>query len=162
VHATTGRGHPVGRRGPAPAPTRLKLLKGTEPGRINVNEPKPLDQAATKPVYLSKRASEEWDRVAPHLEHMHTLTGADETALAVYCEAVARWRGLAEVVSNSPPVIQREGILVKNPAYSQIRDAAIEVRMYAREFGLTPSARAGIRVDHYHHDGADATRLLSS
>jgi P27 family predicted phage terminase small subunit len=151
----------VGRRGPAPAPTRLKLLKGTEPGRINTSEPKPLAGPVVKPDWLSPRASEEWDRVGPHLEHMRTLTGADEMALAVYCEAVARWRGLAEVVAKSPPVIQREGLLVKNPAYSQIRDAAIEVRMYAREFGLTPSARAGIRVEHYHHDGADASRLLS-
>jgi P27 family predicted phage terminase small subunit len=150
---------PMGKRGPAPAPTRLKLLKGTEPRRINTDEPRPLPGPAERPGWLSKRAAEEWDRVEPHLRAMGTLTDADTTALAVYCEAVARWRGLAEVVANSPPVITRDKVLVKNPAYSQIRDAAIEVRMYAREFGLTPSARAGIRVDHFHHGGAD--RLLS-
>jgi P27 family predicted phage terminase small subunit len=152
----------VGRRGPAPAPTNLRVLRGTKnPGRdLNPSEPRPLAGPVERPGYLSRLAVEEWDRVAPHLEHMRTLTGADSTALACYCEAVARWRGLAEVVANSPPVIQREGILVKNPAYSQIRDAAIEVRMFAREFGLTPSARAGIRVDVHHH-GADASRLLS-
>jgi P27 family predicted phage terminase small subunit len=149
----------VGRRGPAPAPTRLKLLKGTEPGRINLDEPKPLPGRCERPGYLSRLAAEEWDRVAPHLEHMGTLTAADATALAVYCEAVARWRGLAEVVAKSPPLIQQGAVLAKNPAYSQIRDAAIEVRMFAREFGLTPSARAGIRVDHYVHGGP--SRLLS-
>ena len=150
----------MGRRGPAPAPTKLKLLKGTEPGRINLNEPKPLPGRAERPGWLSKYAAEEWDRVAPHLEAMGTLTAADGMALAVYCESVARWRQISAVVANSPPVIQREGLLVKNPAYSQVRDAAIEVRMWAREFGLTPSARAGIRVDLYHHE-AGASRLLS-
>jgi len=150
----------VGRRGPAPAPTSLKLVRGDERRRINVDEPRPLPGPVVKPGWLSKLAAEEWDRVAPHLEAMRTLTAADTTALAVYCEAVARWRTLAEIVAKSPPVIQREGLLVKNPAYSQARDAAIEVRMFAREFGLTPSARAGIRVDVHHH-AEGAGRLLS-
>lgn len=144
----------MGQRGPAATPTKLKLLRGN-PGRrpINDAEPEPLPGPMARPPWLSKLAAEEWDRVAPHLEAMRTVTAADVTALAVYCEAVARWRQLAEVVASSPPVIRNResGILVKNPAYSQIRDAAIEVRMFAREFGLTPSARAGIRVDHYHH-----------
>jgi P27 family predicted phage terminase small subunit len=149
----------VGRRGPAPAPTGLKLVRGDERRRINTDEPKPLPGPVERPAYLSRLAVEEWDRVAPHLEAMRTLTAVDTTALAVYCEAVARWRGLAEVVAKSPPVIQRDGVLVKNPAYSQARDAAIEVRMFAREFGLTPSARSGIRVDVHHH-AEGAARLL--
>jgi len=151
----------LGRRGPAPAPTGLKLVRGDERRRINLDEPRPLPGPVERPGYLSKLAVEEWERVAPHLVAMRTLTPADTTALAVYCEAVARWRVLAEVVAKSPPVIQVEsGLLVKNPAYSQARDAAIEVRMYAREFGLTPSARAGIRVDVHHH-AETAARLLS-
>jgi P27 family predicted phage terminase small subunit len=151
----------MGRRGPAPAPTGLKLVRGDERRRINLDEPKPLPGPVDKPGYLSPLASEEWDRVAPHLEAMRTLTAADTTALAVYCEAVARWRTLAQIVAKSPPVITASGgLLVKNPAYSQARDAAIEVRMFAREFGLTPSARAGIRVDVHHHAEA-AQRLLS-
>lgn len=151
----------MGRRGPAPAPTRLKLLKGTERGRINFAEPRPLEGPAGRPGWLSAAAAEEWDRVAPHLEAMRTLTAADTTGLGVYCEAVARWRRLAEVVASSPPVIARDGVLVKNPAYSQVRDAAVEVRLWAREFGLTPSARAGIRVDLYHHGEQPGARLLS-
>jgi P27 family predicted phage terminase small subunit len=151
----------MGRRGPAAAPTRLKVLRGDEPRRINHAEPLPAPGPARKPSWLSPLAAEEWDRVAPHLSAMGTLTDADTTALAVYCEAVARWRGLAEVVAKSPPIVERNGFLVKNPAYSQIRDAAVEVRMFAREFGLTPSARAGIRIDVHHHDAARPERLLS-
>jgi phage terminase small subunit len=43
-----------------------------------------------------------------------------------------------------------EGIMggvVRNPAVAQQRDAALMVRSFAREFGLTPSARAGIKVE---------------
>jgi P27 family predicted phage terminase small subunit len=150
----------MGRRGPAPQPTRLKLLKGVKPGRINRDEPIPLDRAINRPAWLSDLASEEWDRVAPHLVAMGTVTDADLSAFAVYCEAVARWRRLAELVAASPPVVSRDGAVVKNPVYSQARDAAAEVRLWAREFGLTPSARAGIRVEHVHT--GDAGRLLTS
>jgi P27 family predicted phage terminase small subunit len=154
----------VGRRGPAPTPTKLKLLRGNPGHRKIEPEPLPLDEPIVKPPWLSELAAEEWDRVIGHLEAMQTVTAADTTALAVYCEAVARWRGLAEVVASSPPVVRHgeSGILVKNPAYSQARDAAIEVRMFAREFGLTPSARAGIRVDHHHHVETGPARLLTS
>ena len=151
----------MGRRGPAPTPTRLKVLKGERPYRINRDEPDPGPGEPERPDYLSPLAAEEWDRVIGYLLAMGTVSAADVTALACYCEAVSRWRGLAQVVASSPPVIRREGILVKNPAYSQIRDAAIEVRLFAREFGLTPSARAGIRVDHHHHVEGPA-RLLTS
>jgi P27 family predicted phage terminase small subunit len=150
----------MGRRGPAPAPTRLKLLKGTQPSRVNLREPRPLDGPVERPGWLSPAAAEEWDRVAPHLAAMGTLTGADTTALAVYCEAAARWRVLAGMAARTPPVYDRDGVSVRNPVYAQVRDAAAEVRVMAREFGLTPSARSGIRVDVHHH-GQDASRLLT-
>jgi P27 family predicted phage terminase small subunit len=149
----------MGRRGPAPQPTSLKLLRGTKPSRVNLREPKPLPGPVDRPAYLSAVAAQEWDRVAPHLEAMGTLTGADATALAVYCEAVARWRRTADLAAKSPPVYTRDGIAVRNPLYSQARDAAAEVRLMAREFGLTPSARAGIRVDLHVSDGG--RRLLT-
>lgn len=149
----------VGQRGRAPEPTRLKLLKGAQSKRINRNEPQPLDLPVTRPDHLSQHAAEEWDRVLPHLQAMGTVTDADVPCLAVYCEAVARWRRLAKLVADSQPLLHRDGNYVKNPLYSQVRDAAIEVRMFAREFGLTPSARSGIRVEHVIGDGAE--RLLT-
>jgi P27 family predicted phage terminase small subunit len=149
----------MGRRGPAPEPTRLKLIKGVKPSRVNLDEPMPLDRAVDRPPWLSDLAAEEWDRTAPHLAAMGIVTEADLPSFAVYCEAVARWRRLAELVAQSPPVVSRDGAVVKNPVYSQVRDAAIEVRLFAREFGLTPSARAGIRVERALAD--TAARLLT-
>src|SRR5262245_53672168 len=150
----------MGRRGPAPETTRLKLIKGTKPYRINTNEPQPLALAINRPEWLSPLAGEEWDHVAPHLVAMGTITDADLAGFAIYCEAVARWRRLAELVAQSPPVVNRDGAVVKNPVYAQVRDAAAEVRLWAREFGLTPSARAGIRVEVAV--SGDAGRLLTN
>jgi P27 family predicted phage terminase small subunit len=112
------------------------------------------------PRWLSSYAREEWDAVCGQLEAMGTVAPCDTTALSCYCEAVARWRKLTEVVTVSPPAFEVNGVLVKNPTYSQMRDAEIAVRLFAREFGLTPSARAGIRVTvNLNTEGAG--RLLS-
>ena len=151
----------MGRRGPAPTPTNIKILRGVQPHRINRDEPQPLALVINRPEWLSDHAAAEWDHVAPHLIVMGVLTDADLAGLAVYCEAVSRWRRLVELVNASPPVVGRDGKMVKNPVYAQVRDAATEVRIWAREFGLTPSARAGIRIT-ISDDRASAGRLLTS
>jgi P27 family predicted phage terminase small subunit len=140
-------------------------MRGTKRSRVNLAEPRPLAGVPiTRPPGLSPHAAEEWARVMPHLESMGVLSAADTTGLACYCEAVARWRKLAEVVAVSPPLVPGAdggGVLVKNPAYAMMRDAANEVRVWAREFGLTPSARSGIHVTvHSPHD-RDPGRLLT-
>jgi phage terminase small subunit len=40
----------------------------------------------------------------------------------------------------------RSGELVKNPLHQIVRDNAILQRAFARELGLTPSARTGLAV----------------
>jgi len=92
---------------------------------------------------------------------MGHATAADTTALAAYCEAVARLIKACEVVAVGGLLLKdRDGTLRKNPAVAQARDAALEVRLWCREFGLTPSARAGIKVEHIIK--GDAARLLTS
>jgi P27 family predicted phage terminase small subunit len=94
---------------------------------------------------------------------MRTGRAVDATSLAAYCEAVARLRaatawvvrvGLMHSPKNDPSDIR------KNPAVAQARDASNEVRLWAREFGLTPSSRQPLRIEHTHRD-LPAERLLS-
>lgn len=126
------------------------MLHGTkDKTRLNPAEPIPPDLPLSRPPWLSGPAADEWDRVSPFLTAMGVLTIADIIALAAYCESYARWRRLTKLATDSPPVLQgREGNMVKNPVYGQVRDADAALRSWLREFGFTPSARTGIRVEH--------------
>lgn len=152
----------MGRRGPAPHPTSLRVLKGDRPYRINAAEPMPRDVPPERPGWLSPMARHEWDRIAPDLVKMGTAKALDASALAAYCEAVALLRTLAEVVAKSGPLlVQRDGTVRKNPAVGQLRDASASVRLWAREFGFTPAARQPLKIE-VAHSGLPAERLLSS
>lgn len=151
----------MARPGRAPKPANLRLLHGDRKDRINTAEPRPRLLPAKKPGWLSPLAAEEWDRVAPNLDAMGIVKAVDATALGLYCEAVARFRSAQELLVKSGPLIRdRDGALRKNPLVAQARDASNEVRLWAQEFGVTPSARAGIHVDPAR-DGMHAERLLT-
>jgi len=151
----------VGRTGPAPKPTALRVLHGDRRSRINDAEPRPRDLPPLKPAWLSPLAAEEWDRIAPDLAAMGTVKRIDAMGLAAYCEAVARLITGAKLVAEAGPLlVDRDGKVRRNPAVAQARDASYEMRMWAREFGFTPSARSPLRIDIGAH-ALPAERLLS-
>jgi P27 family predicted phage terminase small subunit len=151
----------VGRTGPAPKPTALRVLHGDRRSRINDAEPLPRDLPPERPAWLSPLAAEEWERIALDLAAMGTAKAVDGTALAAYCEAVSRLRIATALVTQSGPLlVDDDGKVRKNPAVAQARDASYEVRMWAREFGFTPSARSPLRVEMAHRE-LPAERLLS-
>jgi P27 family predicted phage terminase small subunit len=139
----------MGKRGPAPKPTALRVLRGDHPERINRNEPKPLEGPLTKPTWLTPDASELWDRLVPHFKAMGTVKSCDSELLAAYCEAWSRFRRIQHLVNTTEPLHKgREGVMVKNPVWAQlIRDVTADLRILSREFGLTPSARASLKVE---------------
>jgi P27 family predicted phage terminase small subunit len=155
----------MGERGPVPKPTRLRVLHGARADKVNQAEPLPAAELPfEKPTYLSEIAERKWDELVPHLLSMQLVTPADVDLLAAYCECYARWRTLAKMASKSPPVFNRGGegqqmVLVRNPLWQQVRDAEAGLRTLAREFGFTPSSRAGMRVGTAM--GEIAERLLS-
>jgi P27 family predicted phage terminase small subunit len=140
------------------------VLHGGDRHDTSAVEPSPAELPVVKPDWLSVGAAAKWDELAPHLVAMQLMTAADVDVLAAYCECYARWRTLAKLASRSPPVFNRGGegndmMLVRNPLWAQVRDAEAGLRTLAREFGLTPSSRAGMRVGTAI--GAVAERLLS-
>ena len=63
--------------GTKPAPTALKLLKGTQKSRINHAEPPALAGFPDCPDHLDEVARQEWNRIVPELREMGVLSRID-------------------------------------------------------------------------------------
>lgn len=153
----------MGRRGPAPTPTPLKLLRGeTRPSRVNYRAPQPLRSLPLKPADLAPAAALAWERVVTELGPTGVLTGADRDVLRLYVEALVRYEQAAALYAGSGPLIRgaRGGELVKNPLAPIVRDGATLVLALARELGLTPSARSGLRAPGASPAGARLEAFL--
>lgn len=138
----------MGKRGPVGAPTQLRLLRGDKPCRVNDREPVARDVLPEPPDAMTADAREIWHYTIRELQHMKIAAAADRDALACYCEAVVSHRKASEILAKSPVLVKGlHGTLVRNPALQIQRDAANTVRGFAQEFGLTPSARAGIKTE---------------
>ena len=138
----------MGRRGPAPEPTALKRLKGN-PGKrpLNDSEPRPAATLPRCPSHLQGEARAEWKRVAKTLHQSGLLTQVDRAALAIYCQAWARWiKAEAQVARHGEVVKSAAGNVMQNPYLSIANRAMKQVQSMARELGMTPSARSQIKV----------------
>jgi P27 family predicted phage terminase small subunit len=147
----------MGKRGPAPAPTSLKLLRGERnQDRINRNEPKPRPTDPTLPDDVSDEVRAVFDETVVELARMGLAFGSDSHALHCYAEAVVAHRHACAVLAKSPVLVKGlHGNLVRNPALQIQRDTAATVRAFAQEFGLTPSARSSISAKDNEDDRAD-------
>ena len=135
------------RRGPAPTPTALKILRGeTRPSRVNRDEPRPVGELVPIPEDISPEAQAVWRRVVREFGHTGVIRGADGDVMRIYCETVARYEKASRLLDASGPLIKgaRGGELVKNPLHQIVRDNAVLIRSLASELGLTPAARVGL------------------
>jgi P27 family predicted phage terminase small subunit len=137
----------MGTRGPQPKPTALKILAGeTRPSVINYAEPIPEGGSLTPPADIRSEARVIWEQVVAALGKTGVLTSADKHILRLYAEAMARYiEAEAMLVKTGPLIKGRDGNFVKNPLHQIVRDNADAVKKYAREIGLTPAARVGLR-----------------
>jgi P27 family predicted phage terminase small subunit len=145
----------MGIRGPAPAPTAIKLLRGTRKDRINLNQPQPPARVPPCPGWLSPEAKRLWRKIAPQLQAHRLLTEWDRESFAAYCEAAVQHQKACAIVAQGGILLKGyRGQLIKNPALQVARDTAQTMRGFAREFGLTPSARSSIDVGPILDDDA--------
>jgi P27 family predicted phage terminase small subunit len=172
----------MGRRGPSPKPTALRVLQGN-PGklRLNPNEPKPAHAPIDlkPPAWLTPAAREVWDRLAPDLRGVGLLTVVDVDVFAAYCATYERWRQAEEFVTKNGLIyVQREpstkgadGVLVPGAIryiqqYPQVGVAQKALLMLCKlgaELGLTPAARARIHIEPERAGkDADAVRIFGT
>lgn len=137
----------MGKRGPAPLPTPIKLLRGEKRAdRLNENAPKPAGGGPIPRDDMDARAREVWDRQTASMAASGVLTVVDGDALRAFCEAVSRYEEAARLLATSGPLVvgARTGELVKNPLHQVVRDNAMLIRLLARDLGFVPSGREGI------------------
>lgn len=160
----------MGKRGPAPKPTGLRVLHGDRKDRINTDEPAPGVLDVDPPAWLSAAALEVWHHLAEDLAVKGVLTAWDTEAYACWCDAVARRREAAERVAEEGavvehPVYNKNGDLTghrlgKNPWLLALDAADAQVQRYGARFGLTPSDRAQLKIGAAG-EPKGAERLLS-
>ena len=157
----------MGKRGPRPEPTIIKMAKGN-PGKrpLNKSEPKPPSDDITPPEYLSGKSLEKWHEITPQLKCMGVMTKADVETIGRYCTMWEQWlkyldqcrRGLDVLV------IRDEAGKVKymqsSPAATMQQKLATSMLRIEQEFGLTPSARTGIVAQKNDQEDDPLARFL--
>lgn len=141
----------MGKRGPRPEPTIIKIAKGN-PGkrRLNESEPKPAADAIQPPDWVTGVARSKWDEVVPKLIGMGVMTNADIDTIARYCTMHEQYVKYLEQVRRGLDVlvIRDEKGKVKymqsTPAATMMTKLAASMLRIEQEFGLTPSARSGL------------------
>ena len=102
IPAPAPRRRLMGRRGPAPTPTGVKLRQGeTRPSRINRLEPLPRRAAPQMPRGMDRDAQKVWRRVVREMRGSDVILAADADVLRCYVEAVSRYAQAAELYAKS-------------------------------------------------------------
>ena len=124
---------------------------------MNNSEPT-FDVAPTGPPYwFSTFAKSYCRRVAPQLVANGLLTKGDYDAFCLLCETYGDYR-VASETTKTEGILKGKG---KHPAYNQKLELARLYISLASEFGLTPAARAKIRIDDTK-DGDDLDTFLNN
>jgi P27 family predicted phage terminase small subunit len=163
----------MGKRGPAPKPTALRIVHGDKnqhPERVNDAEPLPSAGEVVPPGWLSPEAVEVWGERVPDLVDKRVMTPWDIEAFAVYCDAVVLHRDAAGHLHEEGAVIEAPvfdkngkptGHRMQKSQWAYVwKDTAEIIQRYGARFGLTPSDRSQISVGE-GEAGKGARRLLS-
>ena len=143
----------MGRRGPPPTPTRLRILNGN-PGKrpMNQREPKPRKDPPRCPAWLSADAKKTWKRMVPTLHRMGVLTVVDGEALASFCQTYVRWRKAEEFLDQHGqvyPLRDEKGnvrCMQQFPQVAIARSLLLILKSFYQEFGMTPASRTRIEL----------------
>ena len=111
------------------------------------------------PEWLSPPARRKWMRLAPVLARSGLLTELDGDTFARYCEAMVQYEqakryidSLLKETGNDAEYQSRllirtvNGNVIQNPAISLMKNASVEADRLGKQFGLSPSARAGLSI----------------
>ncbi|WP_405848138.1 phage terminase small subunit P27 family [Streptomyces niveus] len=135
---------------PKRKPAGLKLIEGSRPGRDSggrkVSETPSFKRLPPEaPEWLPDEARAEWERVVPELARLDLLKPVDRGALTAYCLTWDRLVQAQKQMDEDGSVLSTNSQgRVRHPAVAVIEAASKELRAWAGEFGLTPSAESRV------------------
>lgn len=141
----------MARPGPRPLPDNVLAMRGRPGKRPPRPEVKPPPLGSTKPPeWLSPQGKRAWRSWAAHLERHGLLTVLDVMPLCFAAESYSL--GMAALDAMRPDkrkgyeviAVDERGLPRRHPAAMLYRQASAMFLAWAREFGLTPSARVGL------------------
>ena len=141
----------MGKRGPKPQPTAIKLARGTLRERRK-DEPQPPADKIVMPKHLGKVARAKWKELLPLLEAVRVMTDADVEALARYCDTYEWWLATRAILKKDGctyPILNDGGevkYIAQRPEVSIAHKLATQLRQLEQDFGLNPSARSSLSV----------------
>jgi P27 family predicted phage terminase small subunit len=136
----------MGKRGPRPGPTKLKILAGN-PGKrkLNDREPQPPRATLATPDDLRDVGREVWERTAALLDALDVVTEIDLLAFHTYCRAHDEIAECDEVIKSEGTYYETDkGTKCQHPAVNQRFKWLDLKRRYEAEFGMTPSSRSSV------------------
>ena len=137
-------------------PAQQKILEGAA---LREDRDAPIINAPLElpacPAWMSKAAKKHWDTLGPQLLAIGLITAVDGDVFAIHCDAVAqhalvqeKMKTLNDWIDTTPNGYQVQSVL------AQIRKALQDqIIKTAREFGMTPSGRSGLRVEPQKQPG---------
>jgi P27 family predicted phage terminase small subunit len=157
----------MGKRGPKPTPTSLKIVRGN-PGkrRLNSREPQPPADGIEMPLHLGEVAAARWQNLLPVLQSVRVMTNADVEALARYCDTYEWWlatRAKLRKEGDTYPILNDAGeikYIAQRPEVSIAHKLATQLRQLEQDFGLNPSARASLNVEPTKTTEDEEDRLM--
>jgi P27 family predicted phage terminase small subunit len=148
--------------GRPPKPARLKLVEGRSAGRDSGGRVVPSTPAFARtvpepPPVLRGEALAEWHRVLPELLRLELVKAPDAASLAAYCLTWERLVAAQEIVDAEGMVLHDDNVgrAQRHPALLTVEAASRELRSWAQQFGLTPSAESRLRTPK-GDDGGEA------
>ncbi|MEN6370922.1 MAG: phage terminase small subunit P27 family [Armatimonadota bacterium] len=149
----------MGRRGPTPEPSAIKVMKGT--GGYGTNEPKPRPVVPKCPSYLGSVGKREWKRIVPELDRLGLLTCVDGAALESYCTAYDNMVMAQKVLKKYGMTFYTEkGYIVQRPEVAIVNKSLMIIKAFCAEFGLTPSSRSRMAMPDKPDEEDEMDKLL--
>jgi P27 family predicted phage terminase small subunit len=154
----------MNKRGPKPTPTATLNLRGSWRGKARKDEPQPVG-TPVKPSFIKGKAKKKWQELLEELTRLGVVGSADSTTLARYCQLWEIYQQLITEVGEEGFVttsINKKGdeYVSQNPKVNAFIKIAGLLARLEDCFGLSPAARAGLKVNGKAPEESDLEKLM--